>query len=168
MLQGFSCTGKLPEMAVPKEDIRVIVPVDFRSKSLFLHGDRMQKIADAQTYRNWTYKMNDSMPFCYLPCVEGYPHRLTLSESSWVDVHPVNKPSVWVLASLKGHQFTIEGHLSNAAIGLGNRDQMKTASINRVREIGFWILIIGVEEVFPVSDETRATILPMHTYAHNN
>ena len=86
--------------------------------------------------------------------MEGYPNGLPLYESSWVDVHPVDKPSVWVLARFKGHPFAVEGHLGYATIGLGNRGQVEAASVNGVREICFWVLIIGIEKVFPASAET--------------
>ena len=95
--------------------------------------------------------------------MEGYPNGLSLYESSWVDVHPVNKPSVWVLARFKGHQFTVEDHLGYATTGLGNGDQMKAASINGVGEIRLWVLIVGIEEVFPASVEMCHNNLPLYT-----
>ena len=99
-----------------------------------------------------------------VPRVEGYPNGLPLYESSWVDMHPVNKPSVRVLARLKGHPFAIEDHLGYATIGLRNGGQMKPASVDGVREICFRVLIIGIEEVFPASVETCHNFSFAHTH----
>ena len=165
MLQGFSCIGKVPETAVPMEDVRVIFPADFLSKSLFLYTQSRSRRTEIEEtnecYNIWSYVV------C-VPRVEGYPNRLPLYESSWVDVHPVDKPSVRVLVRFKGHPFAVEGHLGYATIGLRNGDQMEAASVDGVREICFWVLIIGIEKVFPASAETCHNNLPLHTHSNNN
>ena len=71
-------------------------------------------------------------------------------------MQPVYKPVIRILSSCKAHYLPIQCHLLGRPTARCHGDQVETPTINGIGKVHLTVLIVGVEEILPVSKRRRS------------
>ena len=88
--------------------------------------------------------------------MEGHPRRLALGQGWRVHMQPVHIPVIWVLTALECDLFPIKSNFPRVSVGIRYGHQVESTSIYWRWQVHLSVVVIGVEEIFPVGREERS------------